>query len=168
MFLADLFLAQEKTKQEKAKRMSEGNRFHIRWVEKDDEGHPLQKRNRSGQTHKRTSASEAPIKNLNHFEITEEVPVLSESSGSQCLIDSAPEKQAIAKNEWHVSLGLHVVLQNGSRGKLQLFISWNSSLHARRVDVECDVSRHKKLVLHNIERWILQAHSTNSVLCKRK
>ncbi|XP_036417348.1 uncharacterized protein LOC118801253 isoform X2 [Colossoma macropomum] len=86
MFLTDLFLAQEKAKQEKAKRTSEGSRFHIRWVEKDDERHPLQKRSRSGQTRKRISASEAASKDLNRFEMTEEVPVLSESSTSQCLI----------------------------------------------------------------------------------
>ncbi|KAL7866050.1 hypothetical protein SRHO_G00112970 [Serrasalmus rhombeus] len=69
--------------------------------------------------------SEAPSKDLNHFEMTEEVPVLSEST-SQCLIDSELEKplgiltsvdidysverlsmsslwnlqQAVAKDEW--------------------------------------------------------------------
>ncbi|XP_077061889.1 uncharacterized protein LOC143714546 [Siphateles boraxobius] len=91
-----MFLAQTEAKQAKDKTTSaKGNKFNVRWVERDAKGRPLLKRIRSGETRKRASATVVSVvgsEDATPFESSEEVPTVTQSNCSEHLFDIEMQK----------------------------------------------------------------------------
>ncbi|KAK2906701.1 hypothetical protein Q8A67_005686 [Cirrhinus molitorella] len=135
IFIADILLAQNKAKEAKGTATSAtGSKFNVRWVEKDVEGRPLLKRNRSGETRKRASTTVVSVVSSEDATPFEEVPTVTQSNCSQQLFESEMQKlqniltsadvqgpnnnpststswclrQSVAQDEWRKARSYHI------------------------------------------------------------